>query len=382
MNHDVVSMLQKLLACPSVTPEDAGVISVLESYLTPFGFSCERMRFEEPGTAPVVNLVARIGTTGPHLGFAGHTDVVPVGDALAWCFPPFGGKIHDGRLYGRGAVDMKGAIAAFVAAVIEVIKEVTTLPGSISFIITGDEEASGINGTKKMLPVLKELHAIPDHCIVGEPTNPMVLGEMVKIGRRGSITFKIIAEGVQGHVAYPDLADNPIPDLVRLLQILTNETLDEGNMYFPPSHLEVTTVDVCNPVTNIIPAKASATCNIRFNSLHTTASLTSWVKDRSRRISNRFHIEVLPGSCEAFITEPGFLSDLVVNAITTVTGRKPVLSTTGGTSDARFIKDYCPVVEFGLINQTAHKVDEHIEVNALEELVNIYKVIIMSYFKL
>ena len=377
---DPVALTQELIQCESVTPKDGGAIGVLEKYLEPLGFICHPITFHEPDTQPVSNLYARLGKEGKNFCFAGHTDVVPVGDEAAWEYAPFGAKIANGVLYGRGAVDMKSAVAAFVAAVSEFVDEKKDeISGSISLLITGDEEGPAVNGTRKVLNWMKEREEMLDACIVGEPTNPNKLGEMAKIGRRGSMCFTLIVHGTQGHVAYPHFADNPVTALINLLAELTNHTLDKGNEYFQPSNLEVITFDVGNSTTNVIPATATATLNIRFNNEHTSESLHKWVKgicDKSKK-----KVEILfDCSGDAFLTEPGELSEIVSDAVKEVSGKKPELSTAGGTSDARFIKDFCPVVEYGLINKTAHKVDENVTVQDIKLLTKTYKTILQKYF--
>lgn len=375
MSFDVTDIAQSLIRCPSVTPKDAGALDVLQQALESLGFECHRLPFTEDGTPDVDNLYARRGGGGKHLCFAGHTDVVPVGDESAWSVDPFAAEVKDGILTGRGAVDMKGAIAAWVAA----IAEAGDVDGSLSLLITGDEEGPAINGTRKMLDWLAERGEQIDACIVGEPTNPTQLGEMIKIGRRGSVRFYLTVEGTQGHVAYPDAAHNPVTELVNICQALKGHTLDEGTAHFQPSNLEVVTIDVGNEAENVIPAKANAVINIRFNDTHSSESLTQWVDGicakHARDYLLRTHV-----TGEAFLTEPGPLSELVANAVEDVTGRLPELSTTGGTSDARFIKDICPVVECGLINATAHQVDERIAVSDLEDLTQIYRRIITGFF--
>lgn len=375
-----VAIAQELIRCESVTPKDGGAIGVIEKYLEPIGFSCHPLTFHEPDTQPVSNLYARWGSKGKNFCFAGHTDVVPVGDAAAWKHPPFGGDIVNGVLYGRGAVDMKAAIAAFTAAAIDFLKEKGShFHGSISMLITGDEESIAVNGTRKVLQWMQERNETMDVCLVGEPTNPDKMGQMAKIGRRGSITFSLHVYGTQGHVAYPQVADNPITHLVSILSDLSRHELDKGTEFFQPSHLEVTTVDVGNPAANVIPAKASATFNIRFNNTHTAETLYAWVKEVCDRHAKKVEI-FFDCTGDAFLTKPGKFSEIVSDAIKQTTGKKPELSTSGGTSDARFIKDYCPVMEYGLINKTAHKVDEHIGVADIETLTKTYHTILEKYF--
>jgi len=367
-----------------VTPEDAGALDVLESSLQSLGFTCTRLPFSEPGTPDVMNLFAKWGDGRPHLCFAGHTDVVPVGDVDAWSVDPFAAEIRDGLLIGRGATDMKGAIAAFVSAVSR-FQEVRpkALNGAISFLITGDEEGPAINGTKKMLSWLQGQGDQIDHCLVGEPTNPAVLGDMVKIGRRGSLNTVIRVDGVQGHVAYPHLARNPVPPLLAMLSELTARPLDEGNDHFQASNLEVTSVDVGNMATNVIPAQATARLNIRFNNEQTGEDLARWIEQTCRqKISGSdFKVSIESDKTgDAFVTEPGAFSDLITKAVKAKYGKAPELSTSGGTSDARFIKDYCPVAEFGLIGATMHKVDECVAVSDIRDLSDIYFDILDGYF--
>ena len=381
MTKNAIELAQALIRCPSVTPIEGGALEVLHRRLEMLGFTCHRKVFSEPGTDSVDNLYARFGKTGPNLCFAGHTDVVPVGDESAWDYPPFGAEIHDGVLYGRGAEDMKSAIAAFVAATAEYLgANRRTMKGSISLLITGDEEGVAINGTKKMLQWLKETGEVIDACIVGEPTNPSYIGEMVKIGRRGSVSFTLTVRGHQGHVAYPQLADNPVTKLVEILHRLKSTMLDSGNEFFQPSNLEVTTVDVGNPAVNVIPAVATAKFNIRFNDLHTSAELEKWVRRICSEVTEHYDLQVRVTG-EAFLTKSEQLSSILVQAIKEVTGKEPELSTTGGTSDARFIKDYCPVVEFGTTGKTSHMVNECVKVADVELLAKIYGKVIEGFFR-
>jgi succinyl-diaminopimelate desuccinylase len=380
MAIDAVKLTQDLVRCPSVTPHEVGVLSVLQNALLPLGFVCRRMPFSDASTPDIDNLVATIGNGARHFAFAGHLDVVPAGDEAAWDYPPFAAEIHDGILYGRGSADMKSGVAAFAAACdLFLQRRGHDFGGQISLIITGDEEGPAINGTTKMMQQLQAENALPDVCLVGEPTCPDILGEAMKIGRRGSLTAYMTVQGVQGHVAYPDKADNPIHRLVKALTELTAEPLDDGNAYFPPSTLAVTTVDVGNPATNVIPASVSATLNVRFNTEHTAESLKTWltrvVTDHAPTAHIRFEC-----SAEPFVTPPGALSELVAEAVLAVTGRQPELSTSGGTSDARFIKSYCPVVEFGLVGKTIHKVNEHTPVQDISDLAQIYLRILERYF--
>lgn len=382
---NVIELTKKLIACPSVTPHTAGVFEVIEEFLLPLGFKAMRHTFHEGGTEPVENLYLRYGTDAPNFCFAGHTDVVPVGDEAAWTTLPFHPEVKGGELIGRGAEDMKGAIAAFMIAAREFITSRQSSPvtrhdfnGSISLLITQDEEGFAINGTKKMLEWLKEKGEKLDVCVVGEPTNPEVLGEMVKIGRRGSVSFTLTVRGKQGHVAYPDRADNPIPRMLNMLQALENTPLDEGTEYFQPSNLEIVSIDVGNTVYNVIPASVSAKFNVRFNDIHTSQSVEDWVRKQCMPHGAFEIIKRVTG--EAFHTEHKALTDVVVAAVKDVTGKTPVLSTTGGTSDARFIKDYCPVVEFGTTGRTAHMVDERVEIKTLEGLAKVYQRMLELYF--
>ena len=384
MPADPVALARDLLRCPSVTPAEGGALALLESVLKGAGFEVHRVTFAEPGTDPVENLYARIGTSRPNLLFAGHTDVVPAGNEAGWSHPPFAGTIAGDALYGRGAVDMKGAIACFAAAALEHLAANGGMPkGSLSFLITGDEEGVAVNGTIKLLAWAAERGETFDHCILGEPTNPAALGDMVKIGRRGSLNGTLVVAGTQGHVAYPELADNPIPALASLIQALKAEPLDAGTAHFGPSNLEFTSVDVGNTTVNLIPAEVRARFNIRYNDCHTREGLEVMIEQRARAAAGgaRWHIDWAPSNADVFLTAPGPFVDLVSGAIMEVTGRKPVLSTTGGTSDARFIKDYCPVLEFGLLSQMMHKVDERVAVADLASLTAIYRRIIDRYFE-
>src|SRR5215475_12119983 len=381
---DALSLTQSLLRCPSVTPADAGALGVLEDVLKAAGFATHRVTFGEPGTADVDNLYARIGNAAPHLSFAGHTDVVPPGDGAAWSHGAFSGEVKDGFLYGRGAVDMKGGIACSVAAVLQYLAEHDGKPrGSISFLITGDEEAASVNGTVKLLKWVKDRGDTFDHCVLGEPSNQQEMGDCIKVGRRGSQSGTLYVEGLQGHVAYPHRASNPVPDISRLIVAISDEPLDHGSAQFQPSNLEFVSVDVGNSVFNVIPGRARATFNIRYNDLHTQASLRELVETRlAKAAGNRIkaHIVWEPSNSNVFLTKPGAFTDLAVSAIEEVTGRKPELSTTGGTSDARFIASYCPVIEFGLLGQTMHQIDERASVKDIEMLTRIYRGILDRYF--
>ena len=383
--HDPVALSKALIRRPSVTPVDEGALGVLEEHLVPLGFTCQRLPFTEDGTPDVDNLYARFGEECPNLCFAGHTDVVPPGDLADWTSDPFQPEIRDGRLYGRGAADMKCAIAAFVAAASRLVAAFgDKIPGSISLLITGDEEGPAINGTVKMLDWLRANGEVLDACVVGEPTNINVLGDMIKIGRRGSMNATVTVHGTQGHVAYPALADNPVPRLLRFLKIVDDHIFDAGTNHFPPTNLEITTIDVGNATTNLIPVRATARLNIRFNDQHSGSSLSEYLETvRAQVAGNTGAIDMdISISGEAFLTPPGDLSDLVASAVTAVSGETPELSTTGGTSDARFIKDHCPVVELGLINATAHKVDENARVDDIYALAEIYERVLANYFGL
>src|SRR5246127_4325742 len=381
---DALSIVRDLIRCPSVTPLDAGALGVLEDLLKAAGFETHRVTFGEPGTADVDNLYARIGDSAPHLTFAGHTDVVPAGDESAWSVGAFSGEVKDGFVYGRGAVDMKGGIACSVAAALDYLRDHGGKPGgSISFLITGDEEDVSINGTIKLLQWAAARGEKFDHCVLGEPSNQEAMGDCIKIGRRGSQSGTLIVEGVQGHVAYPHRAQNPVPDIARLIVAISDEPLDQGSAQFQPSNLEFTSVDVGNAATNVIPGQARARFNIRYNDLHTQSSLRELVEARlAKATGNRIkaHIVWEPSNSNVFVTTPGAFTDLAVAAIEDVTGRKPELSTSGGTSDARFISHYCPVIEFGLVGQTMHQIDERTPVADLEQLTRIYRGLLDRYF--
>jgi len=377
---DPVALAADLIRRPSVTPQDAGALGVLETALKPLGFECHRLKFEAAGTAPVENLFAKKAAgSGRHFCFAGHTDVVPPGPREHWAQDPFSGEIVNGRLHGRGAADMKGAIAAFVAASDRFLdKRGNGFKGAISLLITGDEEGVAVNGTKPVLEWMKEKGEKLDACLVGEPTNPTVLGEMAKIGRRGSFTGRLTVYGTQGHVAYPHLAENAVHRLARMIAVLT-EPLDRGTDHFPPSTLQFTTVDVGNPTTNVIPAEARATFNVRFNDTWNPKSLETEIRQRLGLGGARYELKV-ECSGTAFVTPPGELADILSNAVQEITGRRPELSTTGGTSDARFIKDYCPVIEFGLAGETMHKVDENVATADIEKLTRVYERVLERFF--
>src|SRR5580692_11550988 len=383
MTADPVAIARDLIRCRSVTPEDGGALAFLQGVLANAGFTVHRMTFAEPGTAPIENLYARVGSERPNLAFAGHTDVVPAGNEAAWRHPPFAGKIAGDLLYGRGAVDMKGGIACFVAAALDYLAANGGKPkrGSISLLITGDEESVAVNGTIKLLQWAAGRGETFDHCLLGEPSNVEVIGDTIKAGRRGSLNGTLIVAGRQGHVAYPDRADNPIRGLVTLIAALQTP-LDDGSELFTPSNLEFTSIDVGNPTVNLIPGEARARFNIRFNDRHSQASLKTLLEQRARAVAGRVHyaFDWQPSNADVFVTKPGPFTDLAIAAISEVTGRKPKLSTTGGTSDARFIKDYCPVLEFGLVGQTMHSVDECTPVADLVTLTAVYRRIIEKYF--
>jgi succinyl-diaminopimelate desuccinylase len=384
---DALSIARDLVRCPSVTPADAGALGVLENILKAAGFETHRVTFGEPGTSDIDNLYARIGTSAPHITFAGHTDVVPPGDETAWSHGAFSGEVKDGYLYGRGAVDMKGGIACSAAAVLQYLADhggkVRDGKGSISFLITGDEEDISVNGTIKLLQWAAARGEKFDHCVLGEPSNVEVLGDCIKVGRRGSQSGTLYVDGVQGHVAYPHRAANPVPDISRLIVAISDEPLDRGSAQFQASNLEFTSVDVGNTANNVIPGQARAKFNIRFNDHHTQATLRELVEARLQKAAgNRIKARIVwePSNSNVFVTKPGPFTDLAVAVIEQVTGRKPELSTSGGTSDARFIASYCPVIEFGLVGQTMHQIDERAAVSDLEKLTRVYRGILDRYF--
>jgi succinyl-diaminopimelate desuccinylase len=369
---DALALAQALIRRPSVTPKDAGALGILEAVLKEMGFVTHRLPFGD-----VDNLYARLGVNAPHFCFAGHTDVVPVGEG--WNVDPFAAKVQEGLLYGRGAADMKSAIAAFVAAV----ARTRIAKGSVSLLITGDEEGAAVNGTVKLLEWLKDRGERIDHCVVGEPTSVGHAGDTLKIGRRGSINFRVTVSGVQGHVGYPQKAKNPIPVLAELVTQLASHKLDKGTEHFDPSTLAFTTVDVGNEATNVIPGEARAGFNIRFNPKHTPESLTNWVKDRAQRMSEESGCRIdisTQTSGVAFLTAPGKFTQLISDTVASITGQSPFFSTSGGTSDARFIKDICPVVELGLAGTTMHKADECVPVAEIHALTDIYAAILAAYF--
>jgi succinyl-diaminopimelate desuccinylase len=388
---DPIANLATLIRCPSVTPAEGGALTALAAMLEPLGFTVERMVAREPGMPDIENLYARIGTDGPHLMFAGHTDVVPVGDEAAWTHDPFGAEIAGGEMFGRGAVDMKGGIACFVAAVARHIENHGPPTGSVSFLITGDEEGPAVNGTIKLLEWAAARGERWDACLVGEPTNPDQLGDMIKIGRRGSVSGTVTVHGVQGHAAYPHLADNAVRGIVALTDALMDPPFDAGTENFQPSNLEVTTIDIGNRATNVVPGKATASFNIRFNDTWTAETVMAEIvrrldaaaadeRLRPGRSPVRYDIAWAERPSHVFLTRNNQLIASLSGAVEAVTGRAPKLSTTGGTSDARFIKDYCPVVEFGLVGQTMHMVDERVAVADLETLTSIYETFIERWF--
>jgi succinyl-diaminopimelate desuccinylase len=393
---DPVGILQSLIRCPSVTPDDGGALDYLSELLTPAGFSAIRLSFNAPDTPDVDNLVLRIGSGRPHLCFAGHIDVVPPGRSEDWTHPPFAAETAEGFIYGRGAQDMKGPVAAFAAAALGAAKAYGDVwPGTLSLLLTADEEGPAINGTVKVLQWMADQNQVPDHCLVGEPTSAHKLGDTIKIGRRGSLSFTVSISGAQGHSAYPENADNPIPKLVRLLDRLASvrrdggnnrfdiAKLDAGNEHFGASTLVITSVDVGNPASNVIPAHATARFNIRFNTQHSGESLIRWVDEQCRAVESEFggHFDIAYRQTgDAFVTEPGAFVGIVQDAVFQETGLMPALSTSGGTSDARFIKNYCPVVEFGPTNSTIHQVNERIAIEELRATQRIYSAVIETYF--
>ena len=383
---DVIELTRTLVRCESVTPREAGALQLLEQTLAPLGFTCERMDFTETGTEDVANLYARIGTGGKHFCFAGHSDVVPVGDLSSWTIGPFAAELSGGYLFGRGAADMKGAIAAFTDAAARFLsRRGRDFGGSISLLITGDEEGPAINGTVKMLQRLADRGETIDACIVGEPTSSKRFGDMMKIGRRGSMTVDLVVRGVQGHVAYPERLDNAVHRLSAIIEALVREPIDQGSTHFQPTSLQFTTVDVGNPATNIAPGVAKARFNTRFNDLWTSKTLLAHLKERIERANEalggngtvEYSVQV---SGESFYTPPGPLSDLVAGAVRDIAGVETELSTTGGTSDARFIRSYCPVLEFGLVGESMHKVDEKSAIADLKMLARVYETVLDRYF--
>jgi succinyl-diaminopimelate desuccinylase len=381
---DPVALAQALIRCESVTPVEGGALTMLEGVLVPAGFECHRMTFSEPGFADVENLYARLGNTGPNLCFAGHTDVVPPGNLEAWTTPPFAAHVRDGVLYGRGAVDMKGEIACFIAAAQRFLaRGGGALPGSISLLITGDEEGDSVNGTVKVLDWLKARGEVLHACVVGEPSSRHAVGDEIKIGRRGSLNGELIVEGKQGHAAYPHTADNPVPKLARIIDRLSHVKLDNGTAHFEPSHLVFTVISVPNTASNVIPGQARARFNVRYNDAHDRPRLEARLREAcdaaAAELGARYTL-TYSGTGDVFVTEPGPLVETMQAAVHEVTGKIPKLSTTGGTSDARFIKDHCPVIELGLLNETIHQVDERVPVSDLETLTRIYDRFLALYF--
>ena len=374
-----IELTKSLINCRSVTPENDGAIEQVAHWLEEIGFKSEILNFEEEGTASIKNLWSKIGSKGPTICFAGHTDVVPTGNIDEWSSDPFDANEVNDKIVGRGAADMKGSIASFISATRRFVSEYPDFPGSIGFIITGDEEGCAINGTKKILTWMKSNNISFDDCIVGEPTNPNSLGEMIKIGRRGSVNGIITVKGVQGHVAYPHLADNPIPKLVKILENLINQKLDDGTEHFQPSNIEITSIDIGNKATNVIPKEASANFNIRYNDLFDREKIEEEVHKRIKSLNYDYSIK-FEHSGDAFLTSPGKLTKDLSKIIEDQTGNIPELSTSGGTSDARFIKDYGNVVEFGLIGATMHKVDESAYIEDIKNLTEIYYQLLKKYF--
>ena len=394
---DPIALTAALIRCPSVTPDEGGALTLLENLLKPAGFDCHRLMMTERGTPDVDNLYARFGRGQPHLCFAGHTDVVPPGDAARWTHPPFGAVIDNGVLYGRGAVDMKGAIACFVVAALRFIETHKGHPGfSISLLITGDEEGPSINGTMKVLDWMRDKGEVMDAAIVGEPSNPEALGDEIKIGRRGSLNGEIVVHGKQGHAAYPQLAENPVPKLARIIDRLSATPLDQGTPDFQPSSLQVTALATSTNATNVIPAEARAKFNIRYNDLWRRPKLEAWVREQCAAAASELDAHVggasvahsatarfdvsFSGTGDVFLTKPGPLVSTMRDAVKSVTGREPALTTGGGTSDARFIQAYCPVIEFGLVNATIHAIDEHVPIADLERLTAVYARFLEGYF--
>ena len=376
-----IELSQRLIRCPSVTPDEGGALDELQNVLEELGFRCQRLLFSESGTPDVDNLYARLGDRGPNFCFAGHSDVVPPGDRDEWGEDPFSGVVIDGKLFGRGSADMKSAIASFISAVQRYKSNVgEEIPGSISLLITGDEEGPAINGTIKVLDWMSKNNELIDACIVGEPTNPDHLGQMIKIGRRGSFTGWLTVMGVQGHTAYPHLAENPLSKLVKMLEPLAEEQLDQGTEYFPPTTVAISSIDTGNSATNVIPQKVTASFNIRFNDSRTAEDIEEWLRGHFDSVGGSYQLETACSS-NAFITEPGALSEDLISAIKDVVGSLPEMSTTGGTSDARFIRKYCPVVEFGIVGKTMHKINEHVEIKDVELLTDIYTELLDRFFK-
>ena len=377
---NAVDLTSKLIRCESITPNSAGAIELLISYLEPLGFKCKKINFGE-GIEKVENLYARFGTKGPNICFAGHVDVVPTGDIEKWSIDPFGGEIKQGKIWGRGAADMKSGIAAFLSSVSNFLSKEKDFEkiGSISFLITSDEEGKAINGTKKVVEWLEEKQEKITACIVGEPTNVSEMGDTIKVGRRGSFTGFLKVKGVQGHVGYPHLADNPINSLIKMLEPFVKIYLDEGTENFQPSSVMVTSVDVNNNASNVIPGEVSATFNIRFNNLHTINSLKAMLKNQFNKITQNYEFDYYCNA-EPFLTSDEFLKTTIEKAIKSVVKINPKQSTSGGTSDARFISKICPVIEFGLVGKTMHKIDENVDVDDITKLVSIYSFFLSNYF--
>ena len=373
-----VLLAQKLVRCPSVTPAEGGALDLLEAELTAMGCACTRLPFGD-GEARVDNLFARWGTDGPHFAFAGHTDVVPPGDAAAWTHDPFSGEIADGRLHGRGAADMKGGVAAFVVAAAQFL-ETPPQHGSISFLITGDEEGDAINGTTRMVDWVRDNDHVPDMCLVGEPTNVSEMGDVIKNGRRGSLSCQLTVTGIQGHVAYPHFADNPLTHLLVMLAPVNGCELDSGTEFFDPSTTNVTSIDVGNTAGNVIPASATAQFNIRFNTEHSADSLIGWLEEHFNRVGGKWEAH-WKTTAHPFVTPPGQLTEMIAEAAEKIVGRRPELLTNGGTSDARFITTICPVAEFGLVGKTMHKIDEQVAVEDIDALTDVYTHILHSFFE-
>jgi succinyl-diaminopimelate desuccinylase len=376
--YDVLSLTQNLIRYPSVTPESGNIIQYLEQLLTGLGFQCDVMTFQTEGRPRVSNLFARYGTGAPHLCYGGHVDVVPVGTVSHWTYPPFDAEVHNHILYGRGAVDMKGSIGAFIAAVASKL-ESGSIKGSISLLITGDEEGEAVDGTVRVLEQLKTLGQIPDVCLVGEPTSEEWMGDIIKVGRRGSLSGHIRVKGRQGHVAYPHRADNPVRRIINFLEELQDFVWDKGDEFFDPSNLEVTSLTADNIAVNVIPPTAEAQFNIRYNPLHTTSSIMEKIEALVAKHCPDYELTFKPGA-EPFMNQASSWANLVADSVESVTGKKPLKGTSGGTSDARFIHTYCPVVELGLLNHTAHQVDEHVSVDHLRRLEEIYRAVLDGFF--
>jgi len=387
INFNPIDLTQALVKCPSITPKDEGALSIVEDHLNHLGFNCTRLPFSDKNSYDVDNLFATIGSSGKHLAFAGHTDVVPTGNEKSWKYPPFSAVIEDDKLFGRGSEDMKSNIACFISATNQFIeKHGQKFGGKLSFIITGDEESDAINGTTKIMNWTKENDIVFDQCIVGEPTSDKNVGDKIKIGRRGSINFYLLVKGVQGHTANGHRAENPIHHLINLLNVLISKPLDKGNDYFLPTAIQISTIDVGNPANNVIPEIAKATINIRFNNMHTSNSLIEWlehnIKKIFKNIKNSSCTFTINENAHSFLTKPVILSKLISTSVAEVTGKnsESKLATDGGTSDARFIKDYCEVAEIGIRNQTLHQVDEFVYLSDIKKLHKIYFRIIENYF--